>query len=247
MKDDVFIIEYYIKEGKTQLEIAKILEVTSSTIINRLRKKYVRESFQQIRKALTGNRLTINSQQVRSAISRRTKRKKIINKDILISLIKKDLYQEDICKILKVTEPTLNNFIKANYNFTFKYLREQITGRKVTKNTIKKLQNNIFYTTTSLKGIDIIGKLYLLKVSSEDEVFYKIGVTKTSINTRYKNSSLHKNYKINILEEVEGNLYDMFQVEQLLKKLYSLYKYIPKYRFDGCTECFSIFIPLKII
>lgn len=249
MSNDIGIIESYIISGKTQLEISLILNVTPSTVYNRIRKKYKNENFQKIRERLTGSRYTVSTKQKRSIISKKQKPSlvKKIDKNVLESLILKDLYLTDICKLLNVTDPTLNKFIKKHYNCTFKYLREKITGEKVTRATINKLKNNIHYIFKNSKDFNILGRLYLLKVYNEKEEFYKIGITRTDVGSRYKSSMLRHFYKYTIEEEIEGNLFNLYQIEQSLKKIYSNYSYTPTYRFDGRTECFSIYIPLKIL
>ena len=248
VESDVSIIELYIIDGKTQLEISRMLNVTPGTVGNRLKKRYGNIGVQKIREKLTGDRYTTSTKAKRSAISRRKKPSliKTIDKSILESLILKDLHLKDICKLLKVTDPTLNKFIKLNYNCTFRYLREKFTGEKVPKDTIEKLKNNIHYIFKNTNACNLTGRLYLLKVYNADEIFYKIGITRSTVHNRYISSRLNCFYKYKIEEEITGNLLEMYKAEQSLKRIYCNYAYTPIHKFDGRTECFSIYIPLKL-
>lgn len=246
---DVCTIEYYIKEGKTQLEICKILGVSTGTVANRLKQRYGSIGFQKIRERLTGSRYTLSTKIKRSNISKRAKPTlvKTIDKNILESLILKDLHLKEVCKLLCVTDPTLNKFIKANYNCTFRYLREKITGEKVPKDTIDKLKNNIHFIVKSSDTCNIDGRLYLIKVYNDEEEFYKIGITRSTVYQRYISSTLKHFYKYKVEEEVTGNLLKLYYTEQFLKKVYCNYVYMPKHKFDGRTECFSVYVPISLL
>ena len=238
----------YIHSGKTQREISKLLGVTPSTVYNRLKKIYGDIGFLNIREKLTGERHSLSSREKRSFVSRQKKPGlvKAVDKHILESLIKKDLYLSEICKILRVSDPTLNKFIKENYNCTFKYLRERITGEKVTKSTLEKLKNNINYIFKNSNTSNLTGRLYLLRVYNKDEEFYKIGITRSTVDYRFNSSKINQFYEYSIEEEITGNLLEMYQAEQTLKRIYCNYSYMPKHKFDGRTECFSIYVPLKL-
>lgn len=96
------------------------------------------------------------------------------------------------------------------------------------------------YSSYSSREFKKIKEMYLYKVllSYKCEVFYKIGI---SINpsTRYTSYSPYKVKQI-IVEEKYTDAEQAFLDEQFLHNLYSEYKYIPKYKFGGYTECFSI-------
>lgn len=246
--DKADIIEFYIRSGKTQREICELLGITPTTVTNRLQKVHGSIGMLEIRKKLTGERHSESSRTRRSIISRKMKPRisKTICKDILESLIAEDLCLKDICTLLQVTDPTLNKFIRANYNCTFKYLRERITGEKVTRATIEKLKNNIHYIFKNSDAITLPGRLYLLRIFNNEEEFYKIGITRSTVDERYGSSALKHFYKYVVEEEIVGSLLEMYQAEQVLMKAYSNYSYIPKNKFDGRTECFSIYVPLKL-
>lgn len=84
-------------------------------------------------------------------------------------------------------------------------------------------------------------KLYKIKICSEDEEFYKIGITYTEIEKRFKREKKFvDNYHYEIIEIIksdDGNY--IWNLEKQLHRKYREYKYIPKFEFGGHTECFS--------
>lgn len=79
-------------------------------------------------------------------------------------------------------------------------------------------------------------KVYLLKLFNENEVFYKIGRTFTTVNNRFKNNP----YNIEIIKEFisEDSKY-LYDLENYLHRLHKPYKYKPESKFGGWTECYS--------
>lgn len=79
-------------------------------------------------------------------------------------------------------------------------------------------------------------KVYTIKCWNDEEEFYKIGITTTSIKTRFKNSYMPYNYEV--VDIIETNLYDAVYLE---RKMHGENKnsYIPKIYFKGYTECFG--------
>lgn len=83
--------------------------------------------------------------------------------------------------------------------------------------------------------------LYYFRLEGNSETFYKIGIT-NDVNRR-KNTIERESgycYKIEILQVLEGTLYTSMQLEELLHQEYTENSYIPKVKFPGYTECFSI-------
>lgn len=83
--------------------------------------------------------------------------------------------------------------------------------------------------------------LYLLQFTSETESFIKVGLTKQTINKRFKGKDYH-NYTITVLDTMVGMFFDLVDKEQLIIKKYSSYKYIPLEKFKGYSECFSLLL-----
>jgi hypothetical protein len=82
---------------------------------------------------------------------------------------------------------------------------------------------------------DTIVNLYLLELTGNNEIFYKIGLTK-NIKTRVNKIP----YKKNILKEIKGTISFLFELEQQIIKEMKNNKYMPKKFFSGKNECFKI-------
>ena len=77
-------------------------------------------------------------------------------------------------------------------------------------------------------------KLYFYKFWNDEEEFYKVGI---SICVR--RFTLYGKYKIQLISEVNTTLYDAWLKEQEFINNFKEYKYIPKFKFAGHTECFN--------
>lgn len=86
---------------------------------------------------------------------------------------------------------------------------------------------------------ELPGILYIIKCSSEEEEFVKIGITRKPLSQRFGgHARLPYNY-----EEVaikSGTVYELFLLEQKLKREYKESKHRPKSKFCGHTECFDV-------
>lgn len=79
--------------------------------------------------------------------------------------------------------------------------------------------------------------LYIMKLSSEDECFYKIGIT-TDLNKRFIRSGT--GYRNELIKTIVGESSIIWEMEkEIHRKLYS-HRYKPKLKFNGHTESFSI-------
>jgi Zn finger protein HypA/HybF involved in hydrogenase expression len=90
--------------------------------------------------------------------------------------------------------------------------------------------------------------LYILKINNENEIFYKIGVTNRSVKKRFERKvEMPYNYEIIYTKEDKecpGCIYDS---EVNLLNKYNIYKYQPKIKFNGYTECFTTELPIEEI
>ena len=82
------------------------------------------------------------------------------------------------------------------------------------------------------------GIMYLLRLDGNGESFYKVGIT--GRDKKYRISSLSLNYNIKILYEEENTIEECFRLEQNFLKDFEQYKYEPKIKFKGYTECLTI-------
>lgn len=81
--------------------------------------------------------------------------------------------------------------------------------------------------------------LYYVKMTSDTETFFKVGLT--TVNPPHKRF-YGVPYTVDIIETVSGTLYELWQHEQSI--LQTVNKYKPHNKFNGWTECFSE--PLKL-
>ena len=84
--------------------------------------------------------------------------------------------------------------------------------------------------------------IYLLKMSSGCEVFYKVGLTAYSIKQRYAKNNFYKIETISVLSMDSGDAWDA--EKQILRDV-SRFKHVPFFRIQGYTECFS-FVPNSV-
>lgn len=102
-------------------------------------------------------------------------------------------------------------------------------------NAIGRYSDETFRTKPHLKTTS--GVLYVIQLYNANELFYKIGITKNSITTRFEKL---KTYDIKKIHSIKGKLYDLFTIEQrILKSIVYRNRYTPKIKFGGDRECFS--------
>lgn len=89
-------------------------------------------------------------------------------------------------------------------------------------------------------------KVYIIRCWNEEEEFYKIGRTFTTVNNRFKKkNTLPYNYEIHL--EIVSDGYNIVKIEEKLKKTYKSMKYIPNIHFNGKYECFTLDLPIEEI
>lgn len=111
------------------------------------------------------------------------------------------------------------------------------------RNYINKLNptgwtiNNWDIAAKKSKNFDSF-KVYIIRCWNDDEEFYKIGRTFTTIKKRFRAKSMMP-YKFEILKEfIFDNAKDAFDKETELKRLNIDTKYVPFISFNGMYECF---------
>ena len=78
--------------------------------------------------------------------------------------------------------------------------------------------------------------LYIIRIFNNEESFIKIGITKKTVFQRC--SELRRiGYNIEIIHELEMNMFDAFNTEQSLLMEVDNFSYIPHYKFNGMSEC----------
>lgn len=81
-------------------------------------------------------------------------------------------------------------------------------------------------------------KCYIIECYDENEKFYKIGKTYTSIKHRFRNKNLLP-YKYKIIKVFEGSSKEISEIETILKNKNKKHSYLPFKNFGGKYECFS--------
>ena len=103
-------------------------------------------------------------------------------------------------------------------------------------------KNNTYYNKTNAeknkeKWLTIPTNLYVIKMNCEDEEFYKIGITNSKISRRFRPHDTK--YSIEVITIIETNRYNAVLLETELHNINKEFKYEPKHKFRGYTECFS--------
>ena len=91
-----------------------------------------------------------------------------------------------------------------------------------------------------------IGKIctfYVLRFYNEEECFIKVGVTSKNVNSRYKKL---KAYRYEKLIEINRDSETISGIETRVPKKYKPYKYTPKLKFEGSTECLELIVKEKL-
>ena len=87
-----------------------------------------------------------------------------------------------------------------------------------------------------------IGTFYVMKFKDGEQTILKHGITARTATQRAKEIP----YKPEILLEIKDEPKQIYLFEQLIKQQFKKYKYIPKIKFDGYTECVLLNFPLLI-
>jgi len=86
--------------------------------------------------------------------------------------------------------------------------------------------------------IKIDALVYVIKAFDDNESFFKIGLTTTSVETRFQGKR-ELPYQYEILHVIKTNLYDAVIKETELHNSNKNHSYRPLKKFYGYTECFS--------
>jgi hypothetical protein len=81
------------------------------------------------------------------------------------------------------------------------------------------------------------GVIYIVELSSKDEIFIKIGITQFSVKER--RPGREGKYTITRSTQIPMGIYKAYFIEQAFIKKHSKSTYFPKRHFGGITECFN--------
>ena len=85
----------------------------------------------------------------------------------------------------------------------------------------------------------IEGVLYILKLESLGETFYKVGVVSKD-RFKYRMNQLSQKHSVTILYTESSDMVSIFNLEQKLLEEFKNFKYQPKEKFIGYTECLTV-------
>lgn len=79
--------------------------------------------------------------------------------------------------------------------------------------------------------------LYIIKMQYENDVWYKVGITISTVSERYS-KQIYKQMQIDTVKQIQLPLFDAFTAEQQILKDLKQYKFKHDLKFCGHTECF---------
>lgn len=108
---------------------------------------------------------------------------------------------------------------------------------------IKRMEDGKHYSWSRSKYIELCDKvsggmssLYVIRMKKDNECFYKIGITNGGIKRRY---SVSLPYDYEVLRIFTGDSAIIWDMEKDFHRKSKEFKYRPKIKFSGYTECFS--------
>jgi len=100
------------------------------------------------------------------------------------------------------------------------------------------------YITASKKHGGM-SKLYVCKMSRDNETFYKVGISFTGYSGRF-GGAVKRTYKMSLVRELTGEVDFIWNLEKTLHRKLKPLRHTPSIHFVGSTECFSD-IPKSIL
>ena len=114
-------------------------------------------------------------------------------------------------------------------------------GKKMKENPIGWRGSDWVKAAERSKNFDDF-KCYIIRIFNDEENFYKIGKSFTTVKYRFKCQECNSlmPYKYEVLKIIVGETAkEISNLERKLHNLHKKYQYIPKKGFAGMYECFS--------
>lgn len=92
---------------------------------------------------------------------------------------------------------------------------------------------------TTLDNTSAPALVYVLRLTSADEVFYKVGVTVQSTKQRLYHMK-DSGYSIEVVHEFQTTLGEAIKEENRILRENKVHQYLPRIKFGGYTECLCI-------
>lgn len=117
---------------------------------------------------------------------------------------------------------------------------EQVASNHLSGKICKLCSNEITqkyaWTRTSFTNLSPTATLYTLRCYNDNEDFIKIGITIKTVEERYFYSNIEYNYQV--LDEIKAPSNVIYDLEKYIHRTLKPFRYTPKIKFDGYTECF---------
>lgn len=141
----------------------------------------------------------------------------------------KSIYENARTKIIIVC-PIHGEFLQTPFKHLNSYYGCKLCGQ----------ENNGWRKTLFIKrSRNFKSILYILKCFNDSEIFYKVGITNSSVKIRYS-SKEKMPYQYEIIKEITKDSGEIWDLELLIKQTLKQFKYNPQIKFKGsATECFS--------
>jgi len=92
-----------------------------------------------------------------------------------------------------------------------------------------------FKERPEMKNVDAL--LYIMSFTKGKEQFFKIGITRRSVEQRFHTTN---GYKYDCLHQWQGTLFDVFTIEQKMLQEWRAFKYKPQNKIGGDSECLNL-------
>lgn len=84
---------------------------------------------------------------------------------------------------------------------------------------------------------NIPAMIYVTEITCNDDRFYKLGITKNDLKSRYQKGRIPEDANITPIIEHKTTLFNAFLQEQYLLRCLHKHRYFPNIKFPGHTEC----------
>lgn len=157
------------------------------------------------------------------------------------SFISEDIKVKVVCRKHGVFEQKMDNHFRYDGCKKCKTQRKRLSAAMACRDDRSSYKRSGYIKIC--KNNNGMSNLYVIKMLGDNEIFYKVGITKTSIKERFRSNP----YQIEEVAFITSDAGFVFDLEKQLHRILSKYQYRPLLKFDGSTlECFSE-IPKSVI
>lgn len=96
------------------------------------------------------------------------------------------------------------------------------------------ISSDYFAKNPKMKNVDC--KLYLIEFEGNNEHFWKIGITRRTVERRISKIP----YTAKKIETIQKTMQEVYEMEKAIKRQYRSLRYLPQLKFNGHSECFKV-------